>query len=107
MRKRACPALLFWMILLIPLHGGCPRDDLRLNEILFSPAEENPQFVEIRNSGDAEVALVGVTLVSGDKSYTIPDSITETMGRDSLVLVIFDGKDPAGDDLLAGPRSQG
>jgi len=57
------------------------------------------QFVEIRNSGDGQISLPGVTIVSGNSSFTIPASVTEAMGKNQFVLIKFDGANASTDDV--------
>lgn len=78
-------------------HAGCPRDDLRLNEVCFLPAVGQHQWVEVSNIGDAPVEAGGVEVLSNGGSYSLPGDL-EAIPKDGIVVVHFDGAGAAAND---------
>jgi hypothetical protein len=78
-------------------YAGCPRDDLRLNEICFLPAAGEHQWVEVTNVGDDPVNSGGVEILSNGGAYSLPAELS-AIPKDGIVVVHFDGAGAAGND---------
>jgi hypothetical protein len=78
-------------------EGGCPRDNLRLNEINFLPAAGQHQWVEVTNVGNDPVSAAGVEILSNGGSYSLPAELAE-IPKGGMVVIHFDGAGPAGND---------
>jgi hypothetical protein len=65
---------------------------LMLNEILFVPAEGEPQFVELKNSSSANADPNGLSLANHDgETFALPAGL-DPLPPGAVLLVVFDGQ---------------
>src|SRR5947208_600806 len=63
-----------------------------LNEILFDPGPNQSPFVELINSGAADEALDGASLVNHSKQrWSLPAGLR--IARGAVIMIAFDGRD--------------
>jgi hypothetical protein len=73
---------------------------LRLSEVLFHPAEGQPGFVELLNTGAIDATLDGLMLVNErDQIVALPDGLAP-LAAGAVLLVVFDGEKRGEDSVL-------
>ena len=73
-----------------------------INEVLFAPTAGNYEWVELKNGGTSLVRLAGYGLTDKDGNwYRIPPALPD-VPVGGLVVVVFDGRGDAADDLDFG-----
>lgn len=87
------------VLLLPPLAlASEARAQLTINEISFQPSRDS-EWVELLNRGDSSEDITGFDITDqDDNTYRIPASLP-AVPSGAFVLVVFDGKGPAHDDV--------
>src|SRR5215207_4631624 len=73
---------------------------VRLSEVLFHPAEGQPGFIELLNTGAIDATLDGLTLVNErDQTVALPRGLAP-LAAGRILLVMFDGETRVEDSML-------
>jgi hypothetical protein len=73
---------------------------LRLSEVLFHPAEGQPGFIEVLNTGPSDATLDGLTLINErDQTVALPRGLAP-IAADGVLLIMFDGETRVEDTVL-------
>jgi hypothetical protein len=76
---------------------------LLLNEILFHPIESRPQFVEIKNPGQATLGDGLALVTEAGQRYALPDRLQLKPGE--VLLVVFDGQSKVSGNTIHADRA--
>lgn len=72
---------------------------IRINEIMFFPAETEPEWVELYNESDGQINITGYHICNAlGNVYTIPDKLPP-IPAGAFVVIVFDGESSSIDDL--------
>lgn len=72
---------------------------IRINEIVFFPAETDPEWVELYNESDSQINIAGYHICNAlGNVYTIPDKLPPVPAG-AFVVIVFDGESSSIDDL--------
>jgi hypothetical protein len=83
-----------------PAAANTTAPGVRLSEVLFHPAEGQPGFIELLNTGAIDATLDGLALVNEqEQTVALPRGLAPLAAGADL-LVVFDGKTRVEDSVL-------